>query len=97
MAYLDDREPINGRIVLMTIPALAFFVLKGIRSLGSSDSSATLDELATYINALIWISPIFVLIQISKIWSGTAGRTWQNMLCTVVTAAAAFMLWRTLM
>ena len=97
MAYLDDRERLNGRIALMTIPAVAFFVLWAVQSFSNEDSSATLDELATYINPLIWISPIFVIIQVAKMISGTAARSWQNMLCAVVTAAAAALLWRTMM
>ena len=93
-AYLDDSSRVNGRILLMTIPALAFFVLLGMRSLGG-DASATLDELARYVSYLIWISPIFVIVQIAKMVSGTAARSWQNIVCTILTAAAAFMVWRT--
>jgi hypothetical protein len=92
MAYLDDSSRVNGQIVLMTIPALAFFAVRGIQSLGG-DSSATLDELARYINYLIFISPIFVIVQVTKMVSGTAARSWQNLLCTVLTAAAAAIYW----
>ena len=76
----------------MTIPALAFFAL---RALSSMNSSATLEELQTYVNLVVWISPLFVLIQIFKMWDGTAARSWQNLLCTVLTAAAAAILWST--
>ena len=89
-AYLDDSSRVNGQIVLMTIPALVFFVVRGLQSMNPSD---TLDEVATYINLLIWISPIFVIVQITKMVAGTAARSWQNLLCTVVTAAAAAILW----
>jgi len=92
MAYLDNSSRVNTQIVLMAIPAVAFFIVRGMRSFGG-DSSATLDEVATYINLLIWISPIFVIVQITKMVSGTAARSWQNLLCTVVTAAAAAILW----
>jgi len=90
MAYLDNSSRVNSQIVLMTIPALVFFVVRGLQSMNPSD---TLDEVATYINLLIWISPIFVIVQITKMVSGTAARSWQNLLCTVVTAAAAAILW----
>ncbi len=92
MAYLDDSSRVNGQIVMMTIPALAFFALRGIQSVGG-DSSANLEELLRYVSYLIWISPIFVIVQITKMVSGTAARSWQNLLCTVVTAAAAAILW----
>jgi len=90
MAYLDNSSRVNSQIVLMTIPALVFFVVRGLQSMNPSD---TLDEVATYINLLIWISPIFVIVQITKMVAGTAARSWQNLLCTVVTAAAAAILW----
>jgi hypothetical protein len=89
-AYLDDSSRVNGQIVGMTIPAVVFFVVRGLQSMSPSE---TLDELATYVNLLIWISPIFVVIQIVKMVSGTAARSWQNLLCTVLTAAAAAILW----
>lgn len=91
-AYLDDSSRVNGQIVLMTIPALAFFVLRGLQSLGG-DSSANLDELLRYVTYLIWISPIFVIVQIVKMVAGTAARSWQNLVCTLLTAAAAAMIW----
>ena len=90
MAYLDNSSRVNSQIVLMTIPALVFFVVRGLQSMNPSD---TLDEVATYINLLIWISPIFVIVQITKMVSGTAARSWQNLLCTVLTAAAAAIYW----
>jgi hypothetical protein len=89
-AYLDDSSRVNSQIVLMTIPALVFFV---VRILQSMNPSETLDEVATYINLLIWVSPIFVIVQITKMVSGTAARSWQNLVCTVLTAAAAAILW----
>ena len=92
MAYLDNTSRVDGRIVLLTIPALAFFVLRGLQSMNSSD---TLEELSTYVNLVVWVSPLFVLFQIFKLWDGTAARSWQNILCTLVTAAAAVMVWRT--
>ena len=94
MAYLDDRSRINGLIFLLTVPALAFLTVRAFQSLGSTDSSATLDELGLYINPVVWVSPIFVIIQVSKMVAGTAARSWQNILCTVVTATAAVILWR---
>lgn len=87
MAYLDDRQRVNGQIVLMTIPPVAFFAMRAIEFEAA-------DEIAPVVNALIWISPIFVAIQVFKMWDGTAGRSWQNILCTILTAAAAAMVWQ---
>ena len=90
-AYLDDRYPINGRIVLMTLPAVAFFILRVNGSI--HPDSTTFDGIAPAVNALVWISPLFLIFQILKIWEGTASSTWQNFLCTVLTAAAAAVQW----
>ena len=90
-AYLDERYPINGRIVLMTLPAVAFFILRLNGSM--NPDSTTFDGIAPAIDALVWISPLFLIIQIFKIWEGTASTSWQNFLCTVLTAAAAAVQW----
>jgi len=95
MAYLDpDRSRVNGRIVLMTIPALVFFILRVMASTGSPDALLTVDEFGPVVNAAVWISPIFVAIQIFKMWEGTAARSGPNILCTILTAVAAAMVWQ---
>jgi hypothetical protein len=91
MSYLDDRYPINGRIVLMTLPAVAFFIMRLNGSM--HPDSTTFDGVAPVIDAMVWISPLFLLLQIWKIWEGTASSTWQNFLCAVLTAAAAAVQW----
>ena len=95
MAYLDDRARTDSRIAMMALPAVAFFAQRWVQSQGMTDSTETLDELSLYINPVIWVSPIFVIIQIARMVAGNAARSWQNILCTLVTAAAAVMLWRT--
>jgi hypothetical protein len=94
MAYLDNTSRVNGRIFLMAIPAVAFFVVRWIRQTGTFANPDTLDELMLYISAVVWVSPLFVLIQLGQMASGTAARSWQNLLLTVITAAAAFTLWQ---
>ena len=46
------------------------------------------------ISGLAMLSPLFALIQLSMIVRGTAGATWQNILCVVLTIAAAVMVWQ---
>ena len=94
MAYLDNSSRVNGRIVMLTIPALAFFALRMIESALSPGAPAWIDEVWPLVRFLIWISPIFVIVQVSMIVSGNAATSWQNMLCVVATAAAAFVLWQ---
>jgi len=95
VAYLDNSSRVDSRIALMAIPAMAFFVVRFIRDSGTFANPDLLDEIALYINAVVWVSPLFVLIQLGKIASGTAARSWQNILLTLLTAAAAFTIWRT--
>ncbi|HUQ88926.1 MAG TPA: hypothetical protein VM096_15320 [Vicinamibacterales bacterium] len=97
MAYLDDRSRVNGRIVLMTIPAFAFFLLLLMQRTAAVDSTSVVvdvEEGLGYVSKLVWISPLFVLIQLGMIVRGLAASSVQNWLCVVVTAAAAFMIWR---
>jgi hypothetical protein len=97
MAYLDNRSSVNGRIVLMTIPALAFFSLLLMRSTVVTDSTSVLvdvESALSFVSRLVWISPLFVLVQVSMIVRGLATASVQNWLCVGLTAVAAFMIWR---
>jgi hypothetical protein len=97
MAYLDDRSSINGKIVLMTIPAIAYFSLLLMQATVVADSTSILvdvESALSFVSRLVWISPLFVLIQVSMIVRGLAASSLQNWLCVVLTAVAAFMLWR---
>jgi hypothetical protein len=91
MAYLDNRSRVDGLIVLLTIPAVVFFGLATQAVEAGADAS--LDALVTTVNAAVYLSPVFVAIQVFKIWDGVAARSWQNWLCTLVTAAAAAKIW----
>jgi positive regulator of sigma E activity len=97
MAYLDSRSSVNGRIVLMTIPAIAYFSLLLMQSAVVADSTSVLvdvESALSFVSRLVWISPLFVLIQASMIVRGLAAASLQNWLCVVLTAVAAFMMWR---
>ena len=97
MAYLDDRSSINGRIVAMTIPAVAYFSLLALQSTVTTDSTSVLVDVESalaFVSRAVWISPLFVLIQVSMIVQGTASSSLPNWLCVLVTAVAAFMMWR---
>lgn len=85
MAYLDDRKRLSVGIAVMTIPALLFFALSFVEAL---------HEMTGLISGLAMLSPLFALIQLSMIVRGTAGATWQNILCVVLTIAAAVMVWQ---
>jgi hypothetical protein len=97
MAYLDDRSSVNGRIVLMTIPAIAYFALLLMQSTVVADSTSVLvdvESALSFVSRLVWISPLFVLIQVSMIVRGLATSSAPNWLCVLLTAVAAFMMWR---
>ena len=96
MPYLDDRSKVNGWIVVLTIPAIAVFA-HSLLSTMNFDSTSVLVDVESALQAVAsvaWISPLFVLIQVSMIARGTAGASWQNILCVVLTAAGALMMWR---
>ena len=81
----------------MTIPALAFFSLLLMQSTVTTDSTSVLvdvESALSFVSRLVWISPLFVLIQVSMIVRGLATASVQNWLCVVLTAVAAFMIWR---
>jgi len=97
MAYLDNRSRVNGRIVLMTIPALAFYSLLLFQSTVVADSTSVLADVESalsFVSRLVWISPLFVLIQVSMIVRGLAAASVQNWFCIGLTAVAAVMMWR---
>ena len=97
MAYLDDRSSVNGRIALMTIPAVALFLLLMLQSNVATDSTSIMVDVESalrFVSLAAWISPLFVLIQVSMIVRGLAASSVQNWLCVVLTAVAAFMMWR---
>ena len=97
MAYLDDRKRVNVWIVALTIPAILFLfqvLLESVSGAGGSSILSALHEMLPLIHMLVAISPLFALIQVSMIVRGTAATTWQNLLCVVLTIAAAIMVWR---
>ena len=95
MAYLDDRNNrVDGRIVFMTVPAFLFFMVRALQQSDTTGAYATLDQIAPFVNAAVWISPLFVVMQIFRMWEGNASRTWPNIICTLITAAAAVMVWQ---
>ena len=92
MAYLDDRKKVNMWIVVMTIPALAFLGLRVLEA--AALTGDLLHESISAISGLAMLSPLLALIQVSMIVRGTAGATWQNILCVVLTIAAGVMVWQ---
>jgi hypothetical protein len=97
MAYLDDRQRLNKWIAVMTIPAIVFLFQRFLETSGALDGSSlmsALHETQPLIGGLAAISPLFVLIQLSMIVTGTASKTWQNFLCVILTAVAALLAWR---
>lgn len=94
MAYLDNTSPVNGKIFLMTLPALAFLVFRLLETANVTESFASIQELLPLVNGLAAISPIFVVIQISMMVSGTARRSAQNIFLTIITATASVMAWQ---
>ena len=94
MAYLDNTSPVNGKIFFMTLPALAFLVLRLLETANVSESLSAIHEITPLVNGLAAISPIFVLIQVWMMMSGTARKSAQNILLTIVTAAASVMAWQ---
>jgi len=81
----------------MTIPALAYFSLLLMQSTVVADSTSILvdvESALSFVSRLVWISPLFVLIQVSMIVRGLAAGSVQNGLCVVLTAVAAFVMWR---
>ena len=97
MAYLDDRKRVNVWIVALTIPAILFLfqlLLESVSGPGGSSTLEVLHEMLPLIHGLVMISPLFALIQVGMIVRGTAGATWQNLLCVVLTIAASLMIWR---
>jgi hypothetical protein len=87
MAYLDDRKRVNVWIVAFAIPAILFLA----QSFLAFDA---LHEMLPLISGLAMLSPLFALIQVSMIMKGTAGKTWPNLLCVVLTVAGGIMVWR---
>jgi hypothetical protein len=97
MAYLDDRQRLNKWIAVMTIPAIVFLFQRLLETSGALEGSSfmgALQEMQPLISGLVTISPLFVLIQLSMLVQGTATKTWQNLLCIVLTIAAALLAWR---
>ena len=97
MPYLDDRRRVNGWIVILTIPAIALFCLRFIESAITVDSTSVVVDVQSAlrtVSTLAWLAPLFVIIQVSMIARGTAGASWQNILCAVVTGIAAVLMYR---
>ena len=81
----------------MTIPAIALLSLLLVQSTVTTDGTSILVDVESalqFVSQLAWIAPLFVLIQVSMIARGLAAASWQNWLCVVLTAVAAFMMWR---
>ena len=98
MAYLDDSGRASGWVVVLTIPALALISYRLLTTTMAVDSTSFLVNVQSALEAVSrvnWISPLFVLVQFSMIARGTASTSWQNVLCMVLTAAGAFMMWQT--
>ncbi len=96
-AYLDDRQRLNKWIAVMTIPAIVFLFQKLLETSSALDGSSVMSafhEMQPLIHGLVSISPLFVLVQVSMLVTGTASKTWQNFLCVVLTAAAAVVVWQ---
>ena len=74
-------------IVVLTIPAI-LFLAQSFLALNA------LHEMLPIISGLAMLSPLFALIQVSMMMKGTAGNTWQNILCLVITVAGAVMVWQ---
>ncbi len=74
-------------IVVLTIPAI-LFLAQSFLALNA------LHEMLPIISGLAMLSPLFALIQVSMIMKGTAGKTWQNILCVVLTVVGAVMVWQ---
>ena len=94
MAYLDDRKKVSMWIVALTIPALAFFGVRVLEAANATGALGLLHESLGAISGLAMLSPLFAVIQVSMMVRGTAGTTWQNILCVVLTVAAGIMAWR---
>jgi hypothetical protein len=94
MAYLDDRKRVNMWIVALTIPALALLGVRVLEAANVTGALSALHESMGLISGAAMLSPLFALIQASMIVRGTAGTTWQNILCVVLTVAAGVMAWR---
>ena len=96
MPYLDNRSSVNGRIVAMTIPAVAYFLLLLAQSMDSDSTSVMVDveSALSFVSMAVWIAPLLALIQISMIVRGLASSSLPNWLCVGLTVVAAFMMWR---
>ena len=97
MAYLDDTGRAHGWIVALTIPAFALIGYRLLATTMAVEDGSVLEGVLSALEAvsrLTWISPFFVLIQFAMITRGTASLSWQNVLCIVLTAAGAFMMWQ---
>jgi len=96
MAYLDDRKRVNIWIVVLTIPAIALFAQRMLSTVAVDSTSVLVDvqSALSSVSTVAWLAPLFVIIQLSLILRGIAGASWQNLLCVVVTAVAAVMMWR---
>lgn len=95
MAYLDDRRKVNIWILAMAIPSMAVFALGFVSTMAVDSNSVLLDvqTVLDTLSSLAWISPLFLLIQFSMIARGTAGASWQNILCVMLTLAGAVVTW----
>jgi hypothetical protein len=96
VAYLDDRKRVNLWIVALTIPAMALLGQRLLSTIEVDSASVLVDvqSVLETLSTVAWISPLFVLIQVSMIARGTASASWQNILCVVLTAAGALMMWQ---
>ena len=90
---------LNGWIAVLTIPALALFLelwmfrsISGEQILGSPVLLATY-KLLPLVNGWVWISPVFVVIQLLLISRRTAAMSFANVACVAVTIIAAVMMW----
>ena len=80
----------------MTIPAIALFAHWMLSTMAVDSTSVLVDVESALeaVSTVAWISPIFVLVQLSMIVRGTASASGQNILCVVLTAAGALMMWK---
>jgi hypothetical protein len=90
MAYLDDRKSVSVWIAALSIPAIAL-VGKELLSTTAVDVPVDVQSVLETVSSVAWISPFFLLIQVGMIARGTAGASWQNLLCLLLTLVGAVM------
>ena len=93
------QRALDPLVAIFTIPALALFLelliyqtMSGDQIVRSSTVRATYRYLPL-LSGFVWISPIFIFIQVWLMSSRRVAATWQNMLCVALTAIGAVLMW----